>query len=340
MASPRILIIRTSALGDIVQALPVLSELRARYPAAHIGWVVERTFAPLLREHPDIDELLTVQFRTWRRQLLARATWRQIGGVVNALHEFSADVVLDLMSNHKAGLIAAASMCDRRLGLAHADRREPSSSLWISEPSPARGVHAVERMLSVLAGLGIQPGAPDLGGSRLRGAGATPLSIPEGPFVLLHPLTGWKNKDYPPQAWGHVAGRIAAHGVPVLVAPGPGEEAVAATIANGGTAGVRAIEPTPFPDLVALQRHAALVLGGDTGPVHLAHALGTPVVCVMGPTDPRKHGPYGAIDQTIWMTLPCSFCHKRFDSAKACLQQIDPDLVADRALAILDSKLH
>jgi lipopolysaccharide heptosyltransferase I len=339
VSSPRILLIRTSALGDVVQALPVLSALRRHYPKATIGWVIEKTFSPLLEGHPDLDELMPVGLRSWRRTPLSPDTWRETAVFLRRLQGFSAEIVLDLMGNHKAGILAALSLSDRRLGSARASRREPSSSIWMSETVKARGEHAVDRMLSILDGLGLPAEPADFAGQLLpeNGSGAPGT---ENPYVLLHPATGWHNKDYPAARWAKVVRRLAAAGVTVLVAPGPGEEELAERIRTMSTGGAQVLDPATIPTLVFLQRRASLVLGGDTGPVHLAHALGTPVLCVMGPTDPTRHGPYDALDHAIWVRLACSFCHKRLDSAKACLLSIEPDAVADRALEILDFRLH
>ena len=336
MSTPRILMIRTSALGDIVQTLPVLTALRHHYPSATIGWVVEAAFAPLLEGHPDLDEILTVRLRTWRRQLATAASWQEVARFIVRLHEFSPDVVLDLMGNHKAGIIAALSLSDRRLGHAYADRREPSSSIWISETVKARGRHAVDRTLSILDGLEIPDAPADFAGHRLR-ASDKRWTADGSRFAVLHPATGWSNKDYPVDRWAAVCGHLAQAGVVVLLAPGPGEEAIAGRIRAAGARQVETLPALEFPDLISLHRQASLVLGGDTGPVHLAHALGTPVLCVMGPTDPYRHGPYGSPGSALWVSLPCSFCHKRLDSAKACLLEIEPETVATRALQILDS---
>jgi heptosyltransferase-1 len=243
------------------------------------------------------------------------------------------------MGNHKAGIIGALSLSDRRIGHSRAFRREPSSSIWISETIDARGEHAVDRMLSVLDGLDLPAEKADFAGRKLAEASRDLVCV-DSTYVLLHPATGWRNKDYPADSWARVAHRLTTSDVPVVIAPGPGEEALAERIRAASGADVRVLPPTTFPALVFLQRRAALVLGGDSGPVHLAHALGTPVLCVMGPTDPRRHGPYDKEDSAVWVRLPCSFCHKRFDSAKACLLEIDPDSVANRALEILGSRLH
>ncbi len=327
----RILIVRTSALGDVVHALPVLTALRRHLPEARIGWVVEEAMAPVLAGHPDLDELLVVRLRDWRRRPFAAATLRELSAFRVALGRFAPDVALDLMGNHKAGAIAALSLADRRIGPARRARREPSSALWISEPVEPRGVHAVDRGLSLLDALGLPPEPADFGGDRLFPAAPAPPAPAGEPFALLHPGAGWANKRYPPERWGEAARRLReATGLPTRVAVAPGEEALAAAV-EAAAAGAAAAVPAPdLPTLAALCA-ARLVLGGDSGPTHLAHALGTPVLMLMGPTDPERHGPYGAAERALWSRLPCSFCYRRFDETKACLLDIPPDRVAERA---------
>jgi heptosyltransferase-1 len=341
VSSPRILILRTSALGDIVQALPVLSRLRSSLPTATIGWVVERAFAPLLEGHPDVDALIVADLRPWRHRLHQLATWRQIVQFVARLQAFSAEIVLDLMGNHKAGVLAASTLADRRLGLARSFRREPSSAVWISEPVSATGAHAVDHMLSVLDGLDLAAGPVDFAGAGLPER-CPPIEVSEQRFAIIHPTTAWPNKTYPQDSWGQVAALLAAElDLAVLVAPGPGEEGVASEVAAAAaSARVRALPPTSLPSLIYLQRRARLVVGGDTGPLHLAHALGTPALFVMGPTDPARHGPYGAPRNALWHRLPCSFCHRRLDGPRACLLAIKPRAVVRLASEILGDRIH
>jgi heptosyltransferase-1 len=331
----RILIVRTSALGDVVHALPVLTALRRHLPEARIGWVVEEGMAPVLAGHPDLDELLVVRFRRWRRP--SRGGLRELRGFLSSLHRFSPEVVLDLMGNHKAGLISALTLADRRLGFARRHRREPSSAVWISQPVVPRGAHAVDRMLSLLDALGLPPEPADFGGEKLfRGRPAIEPEALAAPFVLLHPGAGWANKRYPPDWWGQAARLI--HGetrLPTRVAAAPGEEALAAAVEAAGGGAARSV---PAPDLQALAqliRRARLVLGGDSGPVHLAHALGAPVLMLMGPTDPERHGPYAAPENVLYKRLPCSFCYQRLEEIKACLLEIPPHRVAGRAVEML-----
>jgi heptosyltransferase-1 len=329
----RILLVRTSALGDVVHCLPVLTALRRHFPAARLGWVVEGAMLPVLAGHPDLDEAIVVRLRAWR-QRLSLQTFREIGGFRAALDDFAPDVVLDLMGNHKAGVIAALTFSHRRAGLARRFRREPSSALWINEMVEPRGEHAVDRALSVLDALGLPPEPADFGPDKLF-RGAPPLPAGE-PFALIHPGAGWANKIYPPERWGEVAARLrAATGLATRVASSAAEQALADRVvaASGGAA--TAVPAPDLPTLAALLRGARLMLGGDSGPTHLAHALGTPVLMVMGPTDPERHGPYGQPENAIWKVLPCSFCYKRFAETKACLLEIPARRVAERAERIL-----
>ncbi len=333
MAGPRILLVRTSALGDVVHSLPVLTALRRALPEARLGWVVEEAFTPVLDGHPALDDVLPVRTRPWRRRLARASTWRELRRFLAALDRFGADVALDLMGNHKAALIAALSMADRRIGLGRRWRREPSSAVWLSATVAPRGRHAVERALAVLDALGLPAAFPDFGPRDLFPA--APESDAE-PAVLLHPGAGWANKTYPAADWGEAARLIGeASGLETRVSAGPGEAELAARVAAASGGWARPLGDESLLDLAAAIRASALVLGGDTGPVHLAHAMGVPVLCVMGPTDPEVHGPYGAPESALYHRLPCSFCERRLDSVKACLLEIPPALVAERALALL-----
>ena len=336
----RILLIRTSALGDVVHALPVLRALRRGLPRARIAWVVEAAFSPLLDGHPDLDEALPVRRREWRRRPLAAR--REVAAFLRRLADFSPDVVLDLMGNHKSGLIAALTLCDRRIGLARRFRREPSSAVWVSEGVEPRGEHVVDRQLALLEPLGLPAAPADFGGAHLlREApeeALQALAREPGRQLLVHPGAAWGNKRYPAASWGEVAARLhAATGLGTWVAAGPGEEELAARVAAASAGAARAIAAPTLPFLAALLRGVRLVVAGDTGPLHLAHALGTPVLCLMGPTDPARHGPYDQPQAALWKRLPCSFCQRRFDETKACLLEIPPRHVTERALARLVS---
>jgi lipopolysaccharide heptosyltransferase I len=336
----RVLILRTSALGDVVHCLPVLTALRRHLPEARLGWVVEEALAPVVAGHPDLDEVIVARLRPWRRRPFAAETRREIRAFLAALRRFAPDVALDLMGNHKAGILALLSGSPRRIGPGRHQRREPSSALWISEAVETSAVHAVDRALAVARVLGLPSEPADFGGDRLfprvPEAAERLFAAHPKPYVLIQPGAGWGNKTWPPERWGEVARRLQrVAGLASWVAVAPGEEDLArrAAAASGGAA--REVEAFDLGTLAALLRRARLVLGGDTGPTHLAHALGTPVLAVLGPTDPARHGPYGAPERALAVRLPCSFCYKRLGEAKACLLAVSPRAVTERALAIL-----
>lgn len=338
--APRLLLIRTSALGDVVHSLPVAVALRRALPQARLGWVIEEAFAPLVTGH--VDEVIPVRLRGWRHAPLAAPTRREVRRAVRSLRAFRADVAVDLMGSHKSGLLALLSGAPRRLGARRADRREPSSAAWIDQPVALAGTHAVDRALSLVAPLGVTALAADFAGERIpphpAATAAAQRLDPAAAQVLIQPGAAWGNKRYPPAWWGEVAVRIAAGAAGACgVLAGPGEEPLAAAVVAASRGAARPLHAPELTTLVAALRDARLVLGGDTGPLHLAHALGTPVLAVMGPTDPARHGPYGAPERALWRRLPCSFCYKRFGETKACLLEIPPSLVAAHALSSLRS---
>ncbi len=324
-----ILLLRTSALGDVVHCLPVLSALRRRYPEARIGWVVEEVFARLLAGHAALDTVIPVSTRRWRGGVVRSSG--EVAGFLRTLRRFAPDVALDLMGNHKAGILAWLSGARRRIGARRGDRREPSSRAWINEPAPVAGTHAVDRALSLLAALDAVPPAADFAPDRLLPQVAPG---PATPPILLHPGAGWGNKRYPPQRWRTVLRRLEqATRLEVGVLAAGSEDELAAAIAADGLA--RPVLAAGMEPLVSALRGARLVLGGDSGPLHLAHALGTRVLAVMGPTDPARHGPYGAPERALARPLPCSYCYRRFAEVKACLLEVSPEEIVERARAVL-----
>lgn len=348
----RILLVRTSALGDIVHCLPALTALRRALPDAKIAWAVEQVWSPLLDGHPDIDRLIPVRFKAWRK-MPKLAAWRDLRRCIGELRAFEADVALDLMGNHKGALLARWSKAKRVIGAAREHRREPSSAVWLKETAPADldSVHAVDRALDVLRALDVETRPVDLGGDRLLAlppndttSNTTSNTAPvlaelddlraEGrPLVTIQAGAGWANKTWPAEWFGEVAsGLRRAVDAEVRVLLAPGEEHLAEAVVSSSDGAARVVDTFDFRVLAAVLRRSDLLLGGDTGPLHLAHALGTPVLCLVGPTDPARNGPYGDPDGVVFRELPCSYCYKRFDEPKACLLQLTPELVLRQAL--------
>ena len=324
----RILLIRTSALGDVVHALPVLSALRRHVPEAKIAWVVERAFLPLL-EHQSLERLIPVDLRGWRRAPGAPRTRAGLFTALREMRSFGADLTIDLMGNHKGGVLAALSGARTTLGARRADRREPSSAMWLGRTVAVSGVHAVDRNLSLLRALDLPMTVADFAPERLFPRPSGPSGSPRG--VLIHPGAGWENKRLPVENWAWLAAELLRNEVEVTIAVGPGESVLARGIESGAVdmavdttarRRLRVVDPTSLDTFAALARESRLVVGGDTGPLHLAHALGVPVLMLHGPTDPNRHGPYGAPQNALALAIPCAGCYRRFDEPKACLASI------------------
>lgn len=314
----------------------MLSALRRHYPEARIGWVVETVFAPLLRGHPWVDEVFEVRLRGWRKELGQRQTRQQIRQLIRNLRAFDADLAIDLMGNHKGGLLTFLSAAKRTLGARRRDRREPSSALWVRHRVATPSQHAVDRYLDLLAGLDLPKEAADFAPDHILpevpAVARRLLAAQTRPYVVIQAGAGWGNKTYPPAWWGAVArGLREDPGVDVWVPIAPGEEHLAQDLVAASDGAAVAVEGKGFALLAALLRSSVLVLGGDTGPIHLAHALGKPVVAVIGPTDPWRNGPYQDPESILWRQLPCSNCYKRYEEPRPCLLSISPDEVLERA---------
>lgn len=302
--APRIALVKLSALGDVVHALPVATALRAARPRAHLAWVVERRESALLRRHPALDEVIVADTRGWRRARTP-ATIRTALGEMRALRrrlrQACLDVALDLQGLMKSGLVTAACGARRRIGFDTGWGREPLHALFLTErvAAPASR-HVVEQYLALLRPLRIEPGPPRFelavdpaAEARIDAWLASSGLKPRQRLVVLNPGAGRPDKRWPVAHLATLArglGHEAA--AQVVVSWGPGEEGAARAIVAGG-GGVVLAPPTDLDALLALLRRASVVVAADTGPLHMAAALGTPCVGLYGPTSAARNGPYG-----------------------------------------------
>jgi heptosyltransferase-1 len=303
----RVLIVRLSAMGDVIHTLPAVRILREAFPEAFIGWLIEERWAELLCApgfprrgprsalRPIVDEVHTVNLKEWRKSRFSITTLQHAARVWNDVRDARYNVAVDLQGAMRSAVLARWSGARTVYGAA--EPREAPASLWYTRRVVARGRHVVEQNLSVAEGLA------GLRASRL------PAELPRDPqsearieqrlselgigdFAILNPGAGWGAKRWPAERYGEVAQGLAEQGVSSILNYGPAEEELvrAAEAASGGAA--RAMRFT-ITELIALTRRARLFIGGDTGPMHLAAALRVPVVAIFGPTDPARNGPYG-----------------------------------------------
>ena len=304
---PRILIVRLSALGDVLHALPVLSALRERFPSGHIAWAVEDRAVQLLRHRTDLDRVLTFPRQALSGALRGRPRpldlMRTARGYVADMRAGDYDDALDLQGNLKSGAVTRASGARLRFGLGGEDAREGNRFFTQRRAAPTAGrSHRVERNLAVAGALlgealpyvppGFPTGAEDTEAAAglLAEVGASP-----GGYVAFHPGTSGFGafKRWPAGRHGSLARAVAAAGRRVLITHGPGEEALAAAVVRASDGAATPLATSGLGVLAEVIRGAAAFVAADTGPLHLAGLVGTPLLGLFGPKDPRVYGPYG-----------------------------------------------
>jgi lipopolysaccharide heptosyltransferase I len=325
---PRILIVRLSAIGDVIHGMPVACALRERFPNALLAWVVEEPAAEMLRGHEALDRLIVLR-RGWLKS--PAAVWR----LRRQLRAMRFEVAIEAQGLSKAAVAAWLSGAKRRIGLGGVWGRELSP--WLNtELVDGDGLHAVQRSLRLLGPLGIESPAvrfqvPDRPADRaaaeylLRGAGL------RGPFVLVTSGAGWPSKLWPAERHAAVAAYLGRRwGLPSLLAWGNEAERARAEQIAGGTAGhARVAREMTLLELAALARRARFCLGSDTGPLHLAAAVGTPCVGLYGPWPADKHGPWGPQHVTVQKMCMQGTTRQRRHAPPTCMEAIDVAAVCE-----------
>jgi heptosyltransferase-1 len=338
----RFLIVRLGALGDVVHAIPVAAALRRAYPTARIDWLVSAKHREILDLVPILDRRLVINDRN-----------DASGGtsLVSAIKELRAgqyDVALDLQGLLKSAVLARASGAPRVVGFSSRYARERLARLFYTDTfNPGRGGlfdrretrHVVDINLGLLSVLGVSAAKAEFPIEHVQSDAARLASQQTGGrYALLNPGAAWPNKRWPPARLAAVAVDLRArHGLMSVALWGPGEEAFAAEVVAGADGAAVLSSKTSIADVVALARGAALMVSGDTGPTHIAAALGTPIVGIYGPTRPARNGPMSAHDVTVSRDAVCQ-CHhlRRCRLDRMCLLDIEVAEVAgaiDRRLS-------
>jgi len=305
------LIIRLGSLGDVVHGIPVAAALRHEFPNSRIDWMVDPRYVELLDLVKGIDRRIGVDPRAIRHGV-GRRRFRE---TLRELRDAEYDAVIDLQGLLKSAMLARSVRGRRTIGLPRQHLREKLARFFYTDtPDPGDATHVIYKNLALLTPLKVLDW-------RLR----FPLEIPHTStvvqvvnrfepdgYVLINPGAAWPNKQWPPERFGAVAAAIARDfGWRSLVLWGPGEQEIAHRVVAESEGAAEASPPTTITDLVGIARSARLMISGDTGPLHIAAAVSTPIVAMYGPTRPDRNGPWGLYDIAISRVQNCSCVYER-----------------------------
>ncbi len=325
-----ILIVRLGALGDVVHAMPVVAALRRRWPSAHIDWLVDPKYV-------DVVELVSGVRRAIAfdpRGLIAGGERIGTLATIGDLRRQHYDVVFDLQGLVKSAAAARLAGGDQTIGFARAQLREPAARFFYTRAVDVQaGLHIIEKNLMLLASVGVSMAEPTFA-----------LTLPASPlaervrdqfgdagYIAVNPGAAWPNKRWPPERFGAVAVRIHdLQRVPTLVVWGPGEESLAEVVVRASNGAAVLAPPTEIVELFGVFRGARLAIAGDTGPLHIAASVGTPVVALFGPTDPARNGPWRSDDISVSRMAQCE-CHYERQCRRSvpCIDDITVDEVVN-----------
>lgn len=269
MAVTRILVVRLGAMGDIIHALPAVTSLRASVPGVHVAWAVHPKWREILEGGGAADELIFVDRRSYSSVRTAAAALRRV--------EF--DFAIDFQGLIQSALVAKAARCKEVFGFHRDVVRERPAALFYTQTLLSLAAHVVDRNLELAAAAGATQRVLEFP----LPAGKAEGWLPDGPFVLAAPFGGWTSKQWPLEFYAEVAAKLP---VPLVLNGAPSQENVLRAVAGAQ------VHISSVSGLIDATRRAAAVIGVDSGPLHLAAALGVPGVAIFGPTDPARNGPY------------------------------------------------
>lgn len=336
----RVLVVRLGAMGDILHALPAVTALRQAHPDWFIGWAIEPQWRGLLcagtcdargPEMPLVDQIHTVPAKQWARTPFRGETLTAIRQLRRELRAANYDICIDLQGAVRSAVIARWAHAARLVG---EDRpRERAARWFFTERVPTSGVHVIEQAIEVVNHVGGEalPFVPAWLPAEER-AEKVAATFSQ-PFVLLNPGAGWGAKRWPIDRYAEVAHAMHEAGYAIVVNAGPGEEYLAQELRRAAGDYVHPVQPA-LTELIAITRRAALVIAGDTGPLHLASALGRPVVAIFGPTDPARNGPFGGSFRVL-RHPESKRDHTRRSEPEAGLLTITPGAVIEAAHDLL-----
>jgi heptosyltransferase-1 len=340
----RILIVKLSSIGDIVHTLPSLAALRAAMPHAEISWVVERRSSEILRDNPLVDRLIEVDTKALRRGLMSGETLRAPRQQLRRLRASAFDVALDFQGLLKSASIARLSGARRIFGFSRAGLREPASALLLSKTvAVPRQAHIIRKSLLLLEGaLGV-PVPQELSfpiqiNAEHEAEAREASAHTGGKYAILNPAGGWPTKLWSVDRFGKLADLLwSNYGIYSLVTYGPGEVEMAENVRQSSVSGHAQPVGLSLKGFYSLARQASLFVGGDTGPMHIAMAAGTPIVGLFGPTEWWRNGSPRPEDICVERNdIDCRVdCFRR-----SCSKWICMDIDVSRVMEAVDRRLE
>jgi len=329
-----ILIVKLSAIGDVIHTLPSLSALRGLYPDAHITWVVEEAAADLVLNHPYLDAVLISQRKSWSKDFQRGRFRRPLEEMITFmknLRQRPYDLVIDFHGLFKSSIIVFLSGGKRKLGY---NSLQELSGLFLNEKIPEdMNKHAVERYLDFPRYLGakIDSARFILPFNKEAETRAQILlgkyNLGDKIFIAINPIAYWETKLWSNEKFAHLADLINNKLQMKVVFTGSEKEPIEKITSLMNTESINLGGQTTLLDLASLYKEARIVITTDSGPMHLAAAVETPVIALFGPTDPARTGPYGAGHTIIRTELPCSPCFLKKCSTKKCMEDVSPQQV-------------
>ena len=351
--SKKILIIRLSAIGDVVDVLPALRYLRSNFPESRISWLVEDRASAILSDHPDLNEVIVFPRKKWQREILkvskTISTLSDILSFYRKLHDEHYDLVLDFQGNLKSGIMDLITGTENRVGFGKGFCKEFNYLFTMYKVYPQNErEHRIDKNLSLLKGIGFNAEFqnPELPVSKLDHEYISKF-IDENnkcpiPLIIVNPCTSeygsykrWSTLNY-----ARLADMILEkYDVKVVFIWGPNELEIVNEIISQMKQKASVSCKTTIKQLIELIRCADLFIGGDTGPLHIASTLCIPTMAIFGPKDPMLYGPYHENTAIINKELPCSPCRDRTCSDPECLTTILPEEVLQEVNKLMDNIL-
>ncbi len=321
----RYLVIRLSSIGDIVHALPAVAALGQSFPQAEIHWLIENRYACLLAGNPYVHRVILLDTLSWRGSLPPASIVKEMVRTFVGLRGGNYEAVVDFQGLWKSAMIALLSGVKNRVGLAGHWLVEPSAAVLYTQRVSVAGRHVVEESLALVEHLGARVGPWQFPLPHSPEADQyvdTQLARLEArDFMLINPGGGWKAKRWAPENYASLLRHLESQfDGRILLTGSPGEKELISGILHSAGTKRAAYFPSSIVQFIALARRAKLFLGGDTGPLHLAAAVGTPVVAIHGPTNPARNGPFNKADIVLYNQAPAN--HTRRDSNATYIQGI------------------